>query len=52
MMLVAAATALGSCDDDKMCRCVYEDGTEEYFEADESENCSDASGQGVSCREE
>ncbi len=52
LLLVAVAAAMSSCDDNKMCRCVYSEGGEHYFEADESENCSDASGDGVICTEE
>lgn len=48
-----AAALCSSCSDDKMCRCVYRDsGEAQYFEADESENCSDASTSEVICREE
>lgn len=51
--VVVAALSCVSCSDDKMCRCVYRDsGEAQYFEADESENCSDASTSEVICREE
>lgn len=52
-LLVAASLVCGSCSDEKMCRCVYRDGGQaQYFEADESENCSDASTSEVICYEE
>lgn len=51
--VVAVALCCVSCSDDKMCRCVYNDGRQaHYFEADESENCSDASTSDVICSEE
>lgn len=48
-----AAALCSSCSDDKMCRCYYFDGSEAYtFEAEESENCSDATTSSVICYEE
>gem|GEM_PF-4597069 len=52
-MVVLAAVVCSSCSDDKVCRCVYRDsGKAHYFEADESESCSDATTSEVICREE
>lgn len=56
LAVAVVAVALTSCEDDKMCRCVYEDGGEEYFDAEENENCSSASfvenGKKVICSED
>lgn len=52
-LVVLAAVVCSSCSDDKVCRCVYRDsGEAHYFEADESESCSDATTSEVICREE
>lgn len=50
----AAVLTAASCSDSKVCRCIYDDGgkTDEYFEADENEDCRSAGGVGVTCYEE
>lgn len=52
---VVAMAAAVSCSDSKVCRCIYEDGgRDEFFEADEFEDCGaiSSSANGVICREE